>query len=681
MPLLRIVEPGQTRTHSIADDLTTIGRGAANTIQILDIKASREHCRIERAERGGYKLIDLESQNGTLINGAKVNQQLLRHGDKIEIGSTAIYVEREPSDRVDPRGFFTPEPAARPRPLAIRRRRSYPFRPRRVLHPTPTTPQAKEQPTIEDRLGALIDEAIRSTDAMTALDTIADLLDEYFIEKTGDVRSASLLMARDKYKKLQEISQALNSEHDLPRLLDTIMDAAVGITGAERGFLILAEGGSFNFKVARNFGGEPVKNPAYEISRSIADEVVKTSVPIVTANAQEDERLSSFVSVSDLKLRSVLCAPFKSKGRVTGCIYLDNPFEEAIFTEVELDVLTTLGDHAAIAIENARLLAENIRQKEELRIAKDRLEKKVELQSEEIAEKEAELKEKREALVTKYSYANIVGQSAALQNVFRTLDRITASDFPVIIEGESGTGKELIARALHFNGPRGKYRFVSENCAAISETLLESELFGHKRGSFTGANQDRKGLFEMAHQGTLFLDEIGNMSLEMQKKLLRAIQEGEIRPVGGKNTIKVDVRIVSASNQNLRELVARGQFREDLFYRINVVRIVLPPLRERKEDIPLLVERFLHNIAHEADQPPKKISREAMRNLLEYDWPGNVRELENEMRRAVALSEDIILPDALGEEVRSGVKLHGRPTRAAEASPARAGSGTLPSAP
>ncbi len=665
MPLLRIVEPDQTREHKLTDDATTIGRGTSSTIQILDIKLSREHCRIERVERGGYRLVDLESQNGTLVNGVKITEQMLKHGDKIEIGAIAIYVEREPADFVDARGFFTGEPQARPRPISVRRRRVYPMRPRRVLRTPPPGPAGKEQPSLETRLSGLIDEALKDTNALDALDTIADLLDEYYIEKTGDVRSASLLMARDKYKKLQEISQALNSEHDLARLLEGIMDAAVGITGAERGFLILQEGEEFHFKVARNFGGEPVKNPAFAISRSIADQVIRKGAPIVTANAQEDNRLSSFVSVSDLKLRSVLCAPFRSKGCILGCIYLDNPFEEAVFTDVELDILTTLGDHAAIAIENARLLAENMRQKDELRLAKEQLEKKVERQSVEIAEKEAELREKREALVTRYSYANIVGQSPGLKGIFKILDRVTDTDFPVLIEGASGTGKELIARALHFNGPRKKNRFVSENCAAISETLLESELFGHRRGAFTGANQDRKGLFESAHGGTLFLDEIGNMSLEMQKKLLRAIQEGEIRPVGGKDIIKVDVRIVSASNQNLRELVEQRRFREDLFYRINVVRIVIPPLRERKEDIPLLVEHFLSNIAGETGQPTRRISRDAMRLLMAYDWPGNVRELENEVRRAVALSEAEIQPDSLREEIL-GVSYVGAPRHAGE---------------
>jgi transcriptional regulator with PAS, ATPase and Fis domain len=208
----------------------------------------------------------------------------------------------------------------------------------------------------------------------------------------------------------------------------------------------------------------------------------------------------------------------------------------------------------------------------------------------------------------------------------------------VLIQGESGTGKELIANAIHRSSPRNDQRFISENCAALSETLLESELFGHTRGAFTGAVTERKGLFELAHGGTLFLDEVGDMSLSMQKKLLRVLEEGEIRRVGGKDTIRVDVRIISASNQDLQSLVKAEKFREDLFYRLNGIRIELPPLRERKEDIPILIQHFLEQIAQESRQPLKSISPEALRLLLSYDWPGNVRELRHFLERTMLLA-------------------------------------------
>jgi transcriptional regulator with PAS, ATPase and Fis domain len=225
-----------------------------------------------------------------------------------------------------------------------------------------------------------------------------------------------------------------------------------------------------------------------------------------------------------------------------------------------------------------------------------------------------------------------------MQDIFHILERVSGTNLPVLIQGDSGTGKEIIANAIHRASPRRAGRFISENCAALSETILESELFGHNRGAFTGAVADRKGLFELAHGGTLFLDEVGDMSLTMQKKLLRVLEEGEIRRVGGKDTIRVDVRILSASNRNLRALTGAGKFREDLFYRLNGIQIDLPALRERKDDIPLLVQHFLDSIARESHQSPKTVSPGALRLLLSYDWPGNVRELRHFLERTVLLA-------------------------------------------
>ncbi len=228
------------------------------------------------------------------------------------------------------------------------------------------------------------------------------------------------------------------------------------------------------------------------------------------------------------------------------------------------------------------------------------------------------------------------------------------TDEPVFVHGESGTGKELVARSIHFNSPRAKAgKFVSENCSAIPDTLLESELFGHEKGAFTGATTSKPGLFELAHKGTLFLDEIGDMSLDMQKKLLRAIQEGEIRRVGGKDVVKVDVRMVSASNKDLADLIKTGHFREDLFYRLNVVKLTLPPLRDRKEDIPLLVEYFLEKVARDTGQPKRRMDEPAFWYLQNYSWPGNIRELDNEIRRAVALSDGLIMVDNLKDEIKA----------------------------
>jgi two-component system response regulator PilR (NtrC family) len=247
----------------------------------------------------------------------------------------------------------------------------------------------------------------------------------------------------------------------------------------------------------------------------------------------------------------------------------------------------------------------------------------------------------RRELEGKYTFSNIIGSSRRMQEIFRLVERVARTSSTVLVHGESGTGKELIARAIHFASPRAEARFLSINCGALPENLLESELFGHVRGAFTGAVREKKGLFQEADRGTLFLDEIGEMTPAMQVKLLRALQERTVRPVGGNREEAVDVRIIAATNQDLETLIDGGEFREDLYYRINVIPLHLPPLRQRREDIPLLVEHFLKKFSEEMDLgEPRRISVEAMRVLEAYPWPGNVRELENAIERAVALSPE-----------------------------------------
>ena len=268
------------------------------------------------------------------------------------------------------------------------------------------------------------------------------------------------------------------------------------------------------------------------------------------------------------------------------------------------------------------------------------------------------LKENRRltcALHSKYQFGNIIGKSKKMQFIFEMIKKVAATKTTVLITGESGTGKELAAKAIHYNSPRRDRPFVSVNCGALADTLLESELFGHEKGSFTGAISMRKGRFELADGGTLFLDEVNNMSPALQVKLLRALQEREFERVGGTKTIKVDVRIIAASNRDLKESIKMGTFREDLYYRLNVVHIHLPPLRERKDDIPLLVAHFLKKYTSEIGKGEIKVSEEAFRRIYEYPWPGNIRELENAIERAVVLCEHGIikpyhLPEALQEK-------------------------------
>jgi len=278
----------------------------------------------------------------------------------------------------------------------------------------------------------------------------------------------------------------------------------------------------------------------------------------------------------------------------------------------------------------------------------------------ELKAREREMTSITQELGERYRFENIVGNSRVMQQVFRLLEKIIESDSTVLIHGESGTGKELIARAIHYNGPRAKKAFVVQNCSAFNDNLLESALFGHVKGSFTGAIKDKKGLFEIADGGTFFLDEVGDMSPALQVKLLRVLQEGTFTPVGGTETRQVDVRLIAATHKDLQKMVERGEFREDLYYRINVIKVQVPPLRERMDDLPVLVEHFLRK--HFRPRPtagvrrPPRFSAEAMQSLARYPWPGNIRELENEIERCMVLGGDLdeLPEDLLSQRVRDG---------------------------
>jgi len=463
--------------------------------------------------------------------------------------------------------------------------------------------------------------------------------------------------------KLLEINLEINSEHNLSRLLDKIIDTVIEVVNAERGYLVLLDQkGKMRFEAARGIdqtdlsGGTP-----RAISRSILERTIASGAAIITNNAEEDERFADFASVQDFQLRSIMCAPLKTKNSVVGAVYVDNRSLKGNFEQKDLDLLETLCAQAAIAAENAQLVEDNVKKQDKLLAAKQEVEllnkelaRKLEHQSSELAEIRRSLEQSRRFLETKYNYENIIGQSQAMRAIFRLLDRTTDSDVPVLVLGESGTGKELVARAIHFNGPRKHNAFISENASSITESLFESELFGHTKGAFTGAFADRKGLFELADKGTLFLDEIGNLSMDMQSKLLRVLENGEIRRVGGKDTLKVNVRIITATNKKLVDLVKKGLFREDLFYRLNVIKVEMPPLRERREDTPLLARHFLQEYAESTKTPAKTLSAEAEALLVEYGWPGNVRELENEIRRLVVLSGSS--PIITGEFVSSQIQ-------------------------
>jgi transcriptional regulator with GAF, ATPase, and Fis domain len=648
MPKLTIcTEDQQERVFEFEGGLVTIGRAETNSIQLDDPAAEPLHCQIEATGDGRFKLVDLETRVGTEVDGMKVNAHFLESGDRIYIGGISIIYED------------TAEPAkSKTRRIPILKTRRLGRIPtRRRLGALP--PPGDEKLTIQDL--RIVLSSIVAQNGPEVLEEARQALEQFYEEHHGQPLYDGLMGELDNLYRMMEINKLINSEHNLKKLLELIMDSVIEMAGAERGFLILRERESLVIKVARNFDRESIKKPEFKVSHSVAEEVLRTGKPIISADALSDPDLPSAGSVTNLKLRSLLCIPFRVREQSLGCVYIDNRFETGLFSEDDLPLLQGFADQAAIAIENARLFEENLRRQDELKRSRDEIERlndqlkaKVEKQYAELAKVKQDLDSTRADVPLKHDFSSILGQSRPMKDVFRLLDRVIDSDEPVFVHGESGTGKELVARAIHFNSPRAKSgKFVSENCSAIPDTLLESELFGHEKGAFTGAIASKPGLFEMAHRGTLFLDEIGDMSLDMQKKLLRAIQEGEIRRVGGKDIIKVDVRMLSASNKDLADLIKTGAFREDLFYRLNVVKITLPPLRDRKEDIPLLVDYFLDKIAKDQGQPKRVVDEPAYWYLQSYSWPGNVRELDNEIRRAVALSDGLITVDNLKDEVKS----------------------------
>jgi len=461
-------------------------------------------------------------------------------------------------------------------------------------------------------------------------------------------------------RELLRVARALAEEQDLTRLLTLIVDAAIRVTDAERGFLVLGEVGATSIEVARNFAQEEIASPEFKLSRTIASRVRASGRPELTTNAQADERFRGLQSVADLRLRSVLCIPLRVRGEVAGVLYVDNRLQAQAFELRDQELLQVLADQAGLAIHNARTLEAMRAQQLELQAALTRVDQLNAALRGQLQARIAELDEARAGVGQagavhrwKHDFSSIVGAGRAMRQVFALLDKFIDADDPVLVTGESGTGKELVARAIHSQGPRRTGPFISENCAALPSDLLESELFGHVKGAFTGAHANKQGLLVAAHGGVLFLDEIGDMPVDLQKKLLRVLQEGEVRPLGSSEVRKVDVRLICATNRDLDEMVREGEFRQDLFYRISVLPIRLPPLRERREDIPLLVKRFLTELGREA-AGSVRISPDAMDLLARHSWPGNVRELHNEIRRAAIVSDGMILPEHLSPGVRSG---------------------------
>ncbi len=566
--LLVLSGPLKNSTIPLTESEITIGRDATNGIAIADPSVSRKHFQLS-CHDGRFRVRDLESRNGTLVNGAAVQEHWLRHGDQIAAGdSTFLFLtEEDGTSAVAGRVEFEAGDSASATTV---------IHPRDVVYLQP--------------------------------------------ERLSSELPANSRVARD-LNALLKISRIVHAIRDLDDLQGQLLDLIFEVVPAGRGAILLAdsEGHQFNSMFARM--REVGQAPLVRVSRTVARQVLEQGIAILGSDVPGSDELRAVESLAASQVRSLLCVPLTVFQRVIGCIYLDSDRIEKRLDEEHLELVTAIAGISAVALQNARRLHWLEEENERLNV---------------------EISQER----------SLVGESARMKEVYQFLKRVAPTDSTVLIEGESGTGKELAARALHRNSARAEKPFVTINCAAIPETLLESELFGHERGAFTGASALKKGRLEIADGGVVFLDEIGELAATLQVKLLRVLQEREFERVGGNNPIKVDVRVIAATNCNLEQAVRDGRFRQDLYYRLAVLKITMPALRERRDDIPMLVRHFVQKHAKRCKVKPRPVSREALACLVNYDWPGNVRELENAIERALVLgSPDMILPEDLPESL------------------------------
>jgi len=438
-------------------------------------------------------------------------------------------------------------------------------------------------------------------------------------EKMVATLAPTARQARD-MNSLVKIATAIGGIRDQESLQWQLLGFVFDVVPAERGAVLLCDHPD---EFTSTAAWDRVRGPGHpvRVSRTVVQRVLKDRVGLVVRDVAGSDAMRQVKTLTELKVSSLLCVPLLVAQRLLGVIYLDstNPLSE--FDENHLQVMTAVAGIASLAFDN-------VKQWEKLRQENQELRAEIQLEH------------------------NMVGGSPAMRKVFDFIRRVAPTDSTVLVQGESGTGKELVAHALHRNSPRAEQPFVAINCAAIAESLLESELFGHEKGAFTGAAAQKKGKVEIAESGTLFLDEIGELAPGLQAKLLRVLQEREFERLGGTKPIKLDIRLIAATNRSLPEAVKAGTFRNDLYYRLNVVTLNMPPLRDRREDISVLADHFVAKASRKSRTRVKPLSPEAVAALMHYDWPGNVRELENALERALVLgSTESILPDDLPEAV------------------------------
>ncbi len=459
---------------------------------------------------------------------------------------------------------------------------------------------------------------------MGEVDLVFSVYDEveHATSEAEDDRSAELAGMM----KLSEFNRRLLEIRSVPEQITALLDAVIEVTHAAKGFIILTRNDEPEIAAARNLDQKDITDGVRHLSDSIIRRCIDTRTPLIVSDALHDSMFGTSESVMSLKLCSVMVAPLISQGQLLGLIYVGNDNVVSLFEDSSLDILTIFAGQASLILQNAMLMDEVV-------MDRDRM--------------AGELDVKK--------FGDIIGSCPSLLEVFNKVEKVASANINVLITGETGTGKELIAREIHRRSPRKDEPFVVVNCGAIPENLMESELFGHVRGAFTGAVATRDGKFQQADKGTLFLDEIGEMPLSLQVKLLRAIQERVVMKVGDSKQQSVDIRVVAATNRDLEAEIQNNAFREDLFYRLNVVNLHLPPLRERGDDVVVIAKYLLNKYSQEYGSAVKGFTPGALAAMRKYNWPGNVRQLENRIKKAIVLadktlvgSEDLdLFPEAL----------------------------------
>jgi len=487
----------------------------------------------------------------------------------------------------------------------------------------------------------------RSVELLVTIPAEADDAQVLAVRPIAEIEPTTTTIERDgRLRLLYDAQKRIGATEGLSEVLEAIADSTFDLVPrATHVTLILRDddedpgksGGAVSYvPIVTRVRGQTSLTGPIPVTRSVFRKVVSERAAVIAADAFHE--VGQTESMMGAQIRSTLGVPLWRGEEILGVIQLDNRVSAGMFTSGDLEIVAVLAHNASLAVANARLV-------KRLRAAEDRLKKE-----------NAFLKGREESRRTggRGGQPEIIGKSAAITSLIAQLDKVVDTKVTVLVEGETGVGKELIAASVHYRSRRRDKLFVGQNCAAMPENLLESELFGHKKGAFTGAHEEKKGLFEIADGGTLFLDEVTEMPLSLQSKLLRVLQEGEVRPLGATQERKVNVRIVAATNRNLEKEVAEGRFREDLYYRLKVFPLRVPPLRERREDIPLLAEAFLQRYAAEMGKAAAGFSQQTMELLQSYAWPGNVRELQNEVQRLVIQIDPgaFVTPDLLSPRVR-----------------------------